>query len=248
MIVREEEINWHEGETDASGKALTIKEMDSDLQPREKALRLGLGSLSLPELLALVLRTGMPGRPVTLICRELMRDNDHRLHELEKRTRQELTLTPGIGPTKALQIEALLELVRRYNLEAPPERPRIRTSADAYAVMAPRIGNLDHEEVWVMLLNKQNCVVRISRISSGGLAASIFDVRMVMKMAITESCSSLILCHNHPSGNLTPSPQDDAITRKCADACRVFDINMLDHIIVTSHSMYSYRDKDRMPR
>lgn len=246
MIAHEEEIVPLAGERGENGMALTLKDMDADLQPREKALTHGIHTLSVSELLAIVLRTGLPGRPVTLICRELMRDNDNSLHTLQKRDRQELTACKGIGMTKALQLEALMELINRYNLETETPNPLIRTSADASAVIRPRIGNLDHEEIWAMLLNRRHQVVRISRITSGGINASVFDVRMLMKQVIMEGCSAMVLCHNHPSGTLRPSPQDDAITRKCKEACAVFDVTMLDHVIVTSHGYYSYRDEGKL--
>lgn len=225
-----------------------IKDMDRADTPREKAEKFGCASLSVPDLWALVLRTGTVGNPITELCRSLMRANDGQLTRLERRSRKELLAIKGLGPLKVIQIEAVMELIRRYNSESPAENPIIKGSADIFGVMRPHLGHLDHEEVWALILNQRHEVVKLYQASKGGIASSIFDVKLIVKEALLENASAIALCHNHPSGNLTPSPQDDAITRKCKEACALMDLRMIDHIILTSHNSkyFSYHDRGRL--
>lgn len=227
-------------------KVLTVKEMDPDQQPREKAMAHGCGVLSVPELFALILRTGTQGMPITTLCRDLMRTNDGRLRRLEQRTRQEILEIRGIGTTKAIQIEAIMELIRRYNRESLGERVQIKDSSTVRDYMQGINANLPHEEIWVLYLNRANVIIHSERVSQGTATASLFDVKKVVKMALLENAESLVLCHNHPSGNLYPSPQDDNITRQLKDACKFMQLNLLDHIIVSYSNYYSYRDEGRL--
>lgn len=247
MIVKEQAPEYAGKGVAQMAPVRTVKEMDEDEQPREKAFCHGVGVLSIPELLAVILRTGIPGKPITEMMREMMRANDGRLHTLERRSRAEIIGIKGIGRTKAIQIEAVMELIRRYTAETASEDPVIRCSQDIFRVMQPRIGNLPHEEIWVLLLARNNRIIRMFRASQGGLTSSVFDIKVVMKEALVENAASLALCHNHPSGNLTPSRSDDAMTEKCVTACRDLDIAMLDHLIVTAQGYFSYRDAGRMP-
>lgn len=223
-----------------------IKEMDAADTPRERAEKLGVGSLSIPDLWAIILRTGIVGRPITQLCRDLMRANDGRLSVLERRTRQELLAIKGLGPLKVTQIQAVMELVRRYNAETPGNQPQIRSSADIAAVMKPRIAHLPHEEVWVMMLSQSHKVLKLFQASKGGWASSLFDIKVIIKEAMLDNATALAMCHNHPSGTLAPSPQDDNITRRLKEACGMLDIQMLDHLIVTGAGYYSYADQGRL--
>lgn len=222
--------------------------MDASDTPREKAEKQGVGALSVPDLWALILRTGSVGNPITELCRAIMRANDGRLTRLERRSRKELLAFKGLGPLKALQIEAVLELIRRYNSEQALENPVITGSRHIFEVMRPHLGHLDHEEVWALILNQRHEVVKLYQASKGGIASSVFDVKMIVKEALLENASCLALAHNHPSGNLRPSPQDDAITKKLKEACTLMDLRMLDHLIVTSDTSkyYSYHDEGRL--
>ena len=233
-------------ETETASRPKTVKELDMDDQPREKAEKLGCAALSTADLWALILRTGLPGKPITDLCRDLMRENDGRLHNLERRDRREILQIKGIGKTKAIQIEAVLEIVRRYCNEELSERPVISCSRDIDKLMRHRIANLGHEEIWVILLNRKNAVTGIRRMTSGSATASVFDVKAVMKNAILENAEGIVLCHNHPSGNLRPSPQDDDITRICREACEILQLRMLDHLILGPQGYYSYLDKSRL--
>lgn len=225
---------------------LTVKDLNPDEQPRERALAYGTASLSTPELWALILRTGTVGNPITQLCRELMNANDGKMHLLMRRSRSELLKIKGLGTTKVIQIEAVMELIKRYQAEVIGERPRITMSKDIWELMRFENGNLNHEEVWVLFLNRRNEVLRKLRVTSGTMNASLFDAKPIIKEALLSDSDGVVLCHNHPSGNLQPSIPDDNITKTLREACKVFDIRLLDHVIVTSDSYYSYRDKGRI--
>ncbi len=231
-------------------QTLTIKDMAKEERPRERAVAHGIHSLTTAELLALILRTGQPGLPITDLCRQLMNDNDNSLLKLERRTRKELMLTKGIGDAKALQVEAMMEVMRRYLQESIDQSTRqidlIRASSSIHERMRYRIANLDHEEVWILLLNRRNQVLTEFRLTSGSSVASVFDTKMVIKRALLENADAVVMCHNHPSGTIRPSVQDDNITRKLYDACKTMDIRMLDHVIVTTAGFYSYADEGRL--
>ena len=227
-------------------KVLTVKEMAPELQPREKAAMFGIDTLSVAELLAVILRAGVPGMPITEMMRTLLRDNDNLLHTLERRSPKELSAYRGIGETKQLQLQAIFQLIKRYNGEELPDRPQIRSSRDIYNVMRDHIGNLPHEEIWALTLDHSNRIITRHKLTVGGKSSSVFDLKMVLKRALLDEASGLILCHNHPSGNLRPSPQDDQITRRCARGAEALDLRMLDHLIVTAGGYYSYADSGKM--
>lgn len=229
-----------------TAKPFTVKELSADDQPRERALRYGIASLATADLLALIIRTGTNGTPVTTLMRELLKSHDGRLHNLERTPRKLLTRFKGIGEAKALQIEAIMELIRRYNAEEAPDNPIIKGSADTYRIMRPVIANLDHEEVWVLLLNRRNELFERQRITSGTGTASLFDVKMILKRALLANAEGVMMCHNHPSGNRNPSLQDDQITRQLNDGCRQLGLTFLDHVILTTHEYYSYHDEGKL--
>lgn len=242
-------LEAHEPE-DLEAPVLTIKEMNKDERPRERAIKHGIGSLTTSELLAIILRTGQPGLPITDLCRQLMSDNSNSLLRLERRTRNELMLTKGIGAAKALQIEAMMEIMRRYHLEHSDKATRqldsIKTSSSIFERMRYRIANLDHEEIWIILLSRRNQVIKEFQLTTGSASASVFDIKMVIKRALLEGAEALAMCHNHPSGNLRPSPQDDNITRRLYAACQTMDLHMIDHVIISVEGYYSYCDEGRL--
>lgn len=224
----------------------TVKDLDADDQPRIKAARLGCTALSTADLWALILRTGTPGNPITSLARDLMRFNGGKLHTLERRTRKELMTIKGIGITKALQIEAVLELMRRYNSETSGDNPIISSSQDIFRIMAPKIGNIPHEEMWAIMLNRRNEVVKLFQISVGSGVATIFDLKKLLKAALLENTCGIILCHNHPSGGNRPSKQDDDVTRRCKAGCEAMDIKFFDHLIICADTYFSYADNQRL--
>lgn len=227
-------------------KVLTVKDMDSDSQPREKAMAYGIGSLTNAELFAIILRTGKVGLPITTLCSNLMQTHANQIHNLERGCREQFECIDGIGPAKALQIEAVMELIRRYNLEKIQDLKDIRSSLDIYEFINPHIGNLPHEEMWAIYLSRANKIIARQRISQGSAVGTVFDVKKIMRMALYAKAEGIVICHNHPSGNLRPSGPDDSITRKMKSACDAMDIRLLDHLIVTSVGYYSYSDSSSL--
>lgn len=227
-----------------------VTEMPQDERPRERAMLHGIHTLLDHELLAVVLRTGLPGMPVTHLCRQLMKDNENSLLRLLGKSRKELMLTKGIGSSKALQIEALAELWKRTNAEMNQEsgKPVFKSSRDIYDAICYEIANLGHEEIHVILINRRNQEICRFRVTSGSQTASVFDSHIILKRALLEEADGIVMCHNHPSGNLMPSPQDDNITHLLFEACRTIQLRMLDHVIVTTRGYYSYRDEGRLSR
>lgn len=217
------------------------------LLPMEKAEKYGIDKLTPAELLAIILRVGQPNMPITELTADLMRRNENKLKVLERRTREELMSLPGIGPVKAFQIEAVLEIMRRYNLEKLDDRLVFKLSGDIFRYMQPKAARLTTESIWILLLNRANALIECKTVSSGGTSATVFDLKSILRqILITPGVESIIMVHNHPSGNLRPSPQDDQITLQLKEGCRYIGIRLLDHIIVTQDSYYSYSDQGRM--
>lgn len=220
---------------------------EESLLPMEKAEKYGIKSLVPSELLAIILRTGQQGMPVTQLTADLMHRNENKLKVLERRTREELMALPGIGRVKAFQIEAVLEIMRRYNTEKLGDRLVIKSSSDIFAYMQPEAAPLTTENIWLLILNRKNAVIGRRVVSSGGTSATVFDLKSLLReILITPGVEAVIMVHNHPSGNLNPSPQDDTITRQMADGCKYIGINFLDHVIVTQDGHYSYSDNGRL--
>lgn len=239
-------MDYKQADADPTVKKRTVKDLDPDDQPREKALKFGCQALSVSDLLALILRTGTPGNPVTQLCRDLMRANGGKLHQLERRSREQLLEFKGIGLMKSIQIEAIMELMKRYAAEEPVNEKPITSSDSIYQRLRYRIGNLPHEELWILVINRRNMVMAEKCLTRGTATASLFDVKTAIKYALLEDADGLVLAHNHPSGNLQPSPQDDQITRQLKDACKFMNLRMLDHLIVTANGFYSYHDNNRL--
>lgn len=224
-----------------------LHEDSSLLLPMEKAEKYGFGALNPSELLAIILRTGSTGVPVTEMTARLMAENDNRLKVLERRSRAELMSLPGIGRVKSFQIEAVLEIMRRYNLERLGDRFEIRKSADIFHYKQPKAAPLTCEHIWILILNRKNAVLECRTVSQGGTSATIFDLKNIMRqILLTPSVDSIVMVHNHPSGNLRPSPQDDEITRQMKEGCKYLGLRFLDHVIVTQDGYYSYSDEGRM--
>lgn len=225
-----------------------VADLTPDFQPREKVLKYGISALSNAELFAIILRTGTQGFPITHICQEIMRMNDNMFLNLERRSREELLEYEGIGPVKAMQVEAIMEIVRRYNRESIGDRYRITSPDSIYQLMKPEIANLPHEEIWALFLNRQNQVIAKLCISKGSSTCTVFDVKKIIRNALFSRAEGVVLCHNHPSGNLRPSGQDDAITQKLKNACMALDISFLDHLILTTDGYFSYSESTSIIR
>ena len=232
----------------AEGKPL-IKDLAAEDRPREKAIANGVKSLSDAELLAILFGTGLRGKSVIELSREILDDNEGHLSRLARISIKDfVNRYKGIGTAKAIAVLSALELGTRAAADARVGlNDKITDSAAAAAVMRTHIGGLPHDEFWVMLLNQSNRVIKRVCIGRGGIAATAVDVKIILKAALENYATSMILVHNHPSGNLQPSIQDDNITKKICDGARAVDIRVLDHIIVTDGEHYSYNDSGRMP-
>ena len=221
--------------------------MAPDDRPREKAKRSGFAALSIAELFAIIVGSGSPGESVVDLCQRILNDNGGKLYNIARRGYKELMRNyKGIGEVKALELEAALELARRYQIEKVEQRPQIASSDDAYRYLRMRMKDNTNEQLWVVFLNRSKHVLGLKCMSQGGTSATVGDVKMILKAAIEELADTIIIAHNHPSDNPTPSPQDDALTRKVAAGCQAVGIPLVDHIIVCQDRYYSYCDKDRL--
>jgi DNA repair protein RadC len=224
-------------------KKLNIKQWAEDDRPREKLLNRGCSSLSDAELIAILIGSGNRAETAVELARRMLVTFDSSLNVLAKKSVMELMQFSGIGEAKAVSISAALELGRRRKDENISEKPCIQSSRDAFAIMQPMVGDLLHEEFWILLLNRSNKLIEVLRTSQGGISGTVTDIRMILKNAILHSASSIVLCHNHPSGNLKPSTADITITKKMDEAAKLMDIKVLDHIILADRSYFSFADE-----
>ncbi len=229
--------------------SILIKDMREDDKPREKAIRLGMKALSDAELMAIIFSTGIKGKNVIEMSAEILHDNEGHLSRLARMGLKEFTQRyKGIGPAKALTMLAGLELGMRTAADARLDRrEKVTSSQVGYDIMRHHFEQLDHEEFWVLLLSQSLEVIKDIRIGVGGLSSTVVDVKIIIREALEARASAFILCHNHPSGNLKPSAQDDALTRKIVDAAKLFDIRVCDHLIISFNGYYSYQDEGRLP-
>lgn len=223
---------------------LGIKSWALEDRPREKMVQKGLSSLSDAELLAILIGSGTEKASAVDLGKIILSDHNQSLHQLGLSSVNELKgKYHGIGEAKAITIVAALELGRRRKLSDALERHKITGSRDVFEVMQPLIGDLPHEEFWTLFLNRANKIITPYKVSQGGIGGTVIDVKIIMKSAIENLASSIVLAHNHPSGNLKPSDSDMDITRKIKSAGAVLDIPVLDHLIVTSSGYYSFSDE-----
>lgn len=222
---------------------LPITSWAEDDRPREKLMAKGRQSLSNAELLAILISTGTRNESAVRLSRRILDSVDNNLNELGKCTIAELMKFKGIGEAKAITIAAALELGRRRQATASLERPVIKSSRDAYSLVAPLISDMPHEEFWMLLLNKGNKVLGKEQLSVGGTDATVVDVKIVFRKAIEGSASAIIVCHNHPSGTLRPSQADLDITKKLKISGDTIGIQVLDHLIIGDGDYYSFADE-----
>lgn len=225
-------------------KPLTgIKSWAEEDRPREKLLLKGKASLSDAELLAILIGSGSREQTALGLCQSILKSVDNNLPLLGRQNIEELKSFNGIGEAKAISIIAALELGRRRQTTDIKTRPVIRSSKDAYNAIAPTLIDLPHEEFWILMLNRANQVISKKQISSGGVSGTVVDGKIIFKIAIQALASSIILCHNHPSGSLTPSQADIDITKKLRRAGQALDITVIDHLIVSERGYYSFGDQ-----
>ncbi len=223
---------------------LKLKDLDTQDRPREKLQAHGLQSMSDTELLAIIINSGTTRHTALDLARIILNHFDNSLSKLGQADVATLCREfDGIGPARAIGIVAAMELGRRRSLQQPPARQKIACAADAFPHFARRIADLGHEEFWSMTLSSSGCIIDIRRIGQGGIAASLVDVRLVLRHAIEQSATAIIVAHNHPSGNLKPSSDDIALTRKLREAAKLLDIRLLDHLVVAGDHFASLADE-----
>jgi DNA repair protein RadC len=222
---------------------LSIKAWAEEDRPREKLLLKGKKALSDAELLAILLGAGSRHESAVALGKRILQSVDYNLNELGKCSVSDLQRFKGVGEAKAVSIAACMELGRRRQLSVIKDRPQVRSSRDAFDAIGPMIADLRHEEFWILLLNRANRITDRICISSGGVAGTIVDPKIIFKRAVEGLACSIILCHNHPSGNLQPSQSDIDITKKLHSASELLDIAVLDHLIVSERGYYSFADE-----
>jgi DNA repair protein RadC len=227
--------------------ARSMHDLTDDEKPREKALKQGMNSLSDVELLAILLGSGIPGKSVLDLSREILKDNDNRLAYLSRKSIPELVRKyKGMGTAKATLLVAAMTFGARTQSDLQIRDPQMTTSEVVYNYMRSRLERLNNEEFWVLHLSRSNRVQFVEQISKGGLTQTSVDVKLIGKSIIDRLSAGVILCHNHPSGNLVASSADDAITRKIVEVCKLLDVNVLDHLIIGPTGYYSYRDEGKL--
>ena len=203
----------------------------------------GVASLSVNELLAILLRSGSGGESALDLARRILADSNNDLNLLARLSVSDfMSRYKGVGMAKAASIIAAMELGRRRALSTVREEPMLTTSRDLYDYLQPLIGDLDHEEFWVMTLSSACRIKSCERLFSGGIESTIIDIRMVFRKVLESKACSVVIAHNHPSGNDRPSAQDIVLTKKVREAGKVLDIVLLDHIIVCPDRYYSFAD------
>lgn len=222
-----------------------IKSWAEDDRPREKLLLKGRSALSDAELIAILIGSGNNEESAVEVARKILKDekvNDN-LVELGKLSVNELMKHKGIGEAKAVTIVAAMELGNRRRETEALQREQVTTSKDAAAIIQRHLADLPHEEFWILMLNRANKIIGKHPVSQGGIAGTVVDAKMVFKPAVEHSASSVILCHNHPSGNRQPSQEDIKLTKKLQDAGTNLDVKVIDHIIVTDSGYFSFADE-----
>lgn len=222
---------------------LNIKTWAEEDRPREKLLLKGKAALSDAELIAILIGSGTTKLTAVDVGKIILSAVGNDLNELARLSVKDLTKHPGIGEAKAISIVSALELGRRRKETAVAAKTRITCSTDIYNYIKPQLLDLPHEEFWVILLNRANVVMKKESISSGGVAGTVADPKIIFKKALEQLASSIILVHNHPSGNTKPSAADIALTKKMKEAGQFLDLPILDHIIFTDNDYYSFADE-----
>lgn len=226
-----------------SNQNLSIKCWAEEDRPREKLLHKGKTSLSDAELIAILLGSGSRNETAVSLAKRILNSAGNNIKALAKLSIEELCQFNGIGPAKAINLIAAIELGRRRGSEASLVLDKITCSKDVFTIMWPLIGDLPHEEFWVLFLNNSNKVLFKQQLSKGGITGTLVDVRLVFKKALALFATSIILCHNHPSGKLIPSMSDKQLTQKIKKAGATIDIAVLDHLILTENAYFSFADE-----
>ena len=221
---------------------LSVKEWAKEDRPREKMADLGTEALSNAELLAILIGSGSTDESAVELMKHVLADCNNNLNTLGKKSIQDLTKYKGIGEAKAITILAACELGKRRQAESPEERPDLSTATKIYRHMHHLMQDLDVEEFWVLLMNQHYRLIKKVKISHGGITETAVDIRIIFKEAVLANATILAVCHNHPSGNLTPSRADEELTKSIQKACELMRIYFMDHVIVTDGQYYSFHE------
>ncbi len=225
-------------------KKLSIKDWAEEDRPREKLMLKGTASLSDAELIAILLSSGNREETAVELAKRMLADSNNNLNEMGKRTIADFMEYKGIGDAKSVTIVAALELGKRRKLVESVEKMQIKTSKDTYEIFHAILADLPHEEFWILILNQANKLIEKVRIGQGGTTKTIVDIKIIVKAVLDRYANKIIICHNHPSGNCAPSQQDKDITKQIKMACQLFDIQLLDHIILCDGSYFSFADEE----
>jgi DNA repair protein RadC len=224
--------------------SFSIKQWNEDDRPREKLLQKGKIALSDAELLAILIGSGSRNESAVGLSKRILASVKNNLNELGKCSVSDLTTFKGIGEAKAIAIIAALELSRRHRASEGIKKDKITSSNDAFKILQSILGELPHEEFWILYLNNSNKVLHKSQISKGGITGTLVDIRLVLKNALQIGAVALILAHNHPSGAIQPSHADKQLTQKLKKAAESLDIKVLDHLIITEKTYFSFADEN----
>ena len=228
---------------ESPNKHLSIKAWAEDDRPREKLMTKGRQALSDAELLAILLGSGSKDETAVQLAQRILQENKNSINELAKLQLNDLKKFKGVGEAKAVTIAAALEIGRRRTDESLGEKIKISSSKHAYSVLKSRLSDLPHEEFWVLYMSRSNSVIKKECISRGGISGTVVDIRLILKPAIECLASSIILAHNHPSGNLKASQQDINLTKKTKEAAMLMDITLQDHLIIGDQAYLSFADE-----
>jgi DNA repair protein RadC len=224
--------------------SFSIKDWSQDDQPRGKLRDKGKSVLSDAELVAILISSGSREESAVKLCKRILASVDNNLSELGKLSIKQLMEFKGIGEAKAISVIAALELGRRRRAGEALEKNKISSSSSVYELLQPIIGELPHEEFWILYLNNSNKVIQKNQLSKGGITGTLVDVRLALKLALEVGATGIILAHNHPSGTLKPSEADKQLTLKLSTAAKSLDIKVLDHLIITEKAYFSFADEN----
>ena len=220
-----------------------IKSWAEEDRPREKLLDKGRQVLTEAELIAILIGSGNRDETAVELSKRILSSTGNNLNELGKLNVTELIKFKGIGEAKAISIIAALELGRRRKETETVKREKVITSKDVFEIMKPSMMDLPHEEFWLLMLNRASAVIKKELISRGGVSGTVVDAKIIFKTAVEQYASSIIICHNHPSGNLKPSEADIRLTKNIKEAGKIMEISLLDHLIITEKGFYSFADE-----
>ena len=224
---------------------LNINQWAEEDRPREKMASLGAETLSNAELLAILIGSGSVKESAVDLMKRILADCNNNLNTLGKKSIHDLCQYNGVGPAKAITILAACELGKRRQMEAPEERPDLGNATQIYNFMHPIMQDLDIEQFWILLLNQNHRLIKKVRIAHGGITATAVDIRIIIREAVLCNATQIVACHNHPSGSIKPSKDDDNLTNRLIQACNVMSIRFKDHVIVTDGHYYSYKEQGR---